>query len=406
MRTSNNFKVLFWLNAAKQKGEHAPIYARILINGKRAEVSLKKQTLVTYWDQIHKRTALDNHSEKELNTFLDRTQHELSLVYEGLCREYDLVTPAMVKNRFVGQDPEYRSLMELVRFHNSNMKGTLKPGTLKNYFTTEKYLKRFLLDHHRSGDIYLKQLNYGFILDFEQYLWNSPPLQGNNKLNHNGVMKHLERLKKLMGLAMDLEWLDRHPFARYRLKFHKHRSSFLDEFELDTLANGHLEKQGQCIVRDVFVFACYTGLSYSDVRKLRKANILRGIDGGKWIFTQREKNAQPVRIPLLGPAGEILERYKEFPSNEDGQLLPVYSNQKVNSYLKEITTELGIQKHLTFHSARHTFATTVTLSNGVPIETVSKMLGHTKITTTQGYARVLEQKISKDMQGLRNMLGT
>ena len=138
MRTSNNFKVLFWLNVAKQKGEHAPIYARILINGNRAEVSLKKQTLVTYWDQIHKRTALDNHPEKELNTFLDRTQHELSLIYEGLCREYELVGPAMVKNRFVGQDPEYRSLMEFVRFHNSHMKGTLKAGTLKNYFTTEK----------------------------------------------------------------------------------------------------------------------------------------------------------------------------------------------------------------------------------------------------------------------------
>ena len=107
----------------------------------------------------------------------------------------------------------------------------------------------------------------------------------------------------------------------------------------------------------------------------------------------------------MGPAGEILERYRDFPKTEEGQLLPVYFNQKVNSYLKEITTELRIQKHLTFHSARHTFATTVTLSNGVPIETVSKMLGHTKITTTQGYARVLEQKISKDMQYLRNTLG-
>src|SRR5690606_12284700 len=124
-------------------------------------------------------------------------------------------------------------------------------------------------------------------------------------------------------------------------------------------------------------------------------------DGDYWIFTQREKNEQPVKGPLLGRALQILDKYRTHPEHNKGRLLPVYANQKVNAYLKEITAVLGIPKNITVHSARHTFATTITLANGVPIETVSKLLGHTKISTTQVYARVLERKISEDMQKLK-----
>ncbi|HEY4787351.1 MAG TPA: site-specific integrase, partial [Bacteroidales bacterium] len=157
--------------------------------------------------------------------------------------------------------------------------------------------------------------------------------------------------------------------------------------------------------KDMFVFSCYTGLAYIDAFNLTSQNIGIGIDGQYWISTCRKKTDQPVRIPLLPKAMEIIEKYKTHPyAIAKGKLLPIYSNQKLNSYLKEIADLCGITKPLTFHIARHTFATTITLSNGVPIETVSKLLGHGSIRTTQVYAKVIERKVSDDMSLLREKL--
>ena len=372
MGTTRTFSIHFWLNIAKRNGDSAPIYARVTVDGKRAEISLQRQTSVTYWDTKAKKTTSRTPEGKALNTYLDQVYAKLLQCHKQLSAEFELVTAKSIKARFVGHDERHKTLLELVAYHNQNMKGVLKPGTLKNYYTTENYIRRFLVREKKTNDIYLKHLKYSFIIDFEQYLRKGPSLQNSNPLNNNGVMKHLERLRKLMNLAMDLEWLEKNPFTRYKLKFKRYKKEFLSQ--------------------------------YTDVRLLDKSNIVVGIDGERWIFTQREKNEQPVKIPLLEVAKQILEKYEDHPHLNQGKLLPVYSNQKTNAYLKEITALLGISKNLTFHSARHTFATTVTLSNGVPIETVSKMLGHTKISTTQVYARVLEEKISSDMSGLRRAL--
>ena len=217
-------------------------------------------------------------------------------------------------------------------------------------------------------------------------------------------MKHLERLKKMINLAQNLEWIDKNPFKRFKLKFHKYQRDFLSQIELEKLElfNG-LGKDHLRVTRDIFIFSCYTGLSYSDVKSLSPTDIVKGIDGKYWIFTQRQKNNQPIRVPLLDKAMFILKQYKEFSKNKN-TLLPVYSNQKINLYLKEIAKAVEIPKRLTFHSARHTFATTVTLSNNVPIETVSKLLGHSRLNTTQIYAKVLDHKISEDMNILRSKL--
>jgi integrase len=209
-------------------------------------------------------------------------------------------------------------------------------------------------------------------------------------------MKHLERFKKMMNLALKLEWIDKNPFANTKLKFEKYEKEFLTKTELSILECEEFSKASLNRTNDIFIFACYTGLSFIDVKNLTHKNIVLGIDGNRWIYTKREKNDTPVKIPLLRNALHILKKYENQITDSD-KLLPVISNQKINKYLKEINTIMGIRKKLTFHSARHTFATTVTLSNGVPIETVSKLLGHTKLSTTQIYARVLEQKISDDM---------
>jgi integrase len=283
------------------------------------------------------------------------------------------------------------------------MVSILKHGTLKNYFTTERYIKRYLKIKLKTNDIFLKQLSYKFIIDFEQFLRNGKSINDAQPLRNNGVMKHVERLKKLTKLALRLEWIEKDPFLRFSLKFKKHERTFLSQTELEILESAELPKEIHQKTRDIFVFACYTGLSYIDVKLLSDNHIVRGIDGDYWIFSKREKTDEPLKIPLLEKPLKILKKYDQEFHGQD-KLLPVFSNQKINEYLKEISTELKIKKRLSFHAARHTFATTVTLSNGVPIETVSKLLGHSKLATTQIYAKVLEQKLSGDMKLLRARL--
>jgi site-specific recombinase XerD len=215
-------------------------------------------------------------------------------------------------------------------------------------------------------------------------------------------MKHLERLIKMTNLAVKLEWLEKDPFHQFKLNFQKHNRSYLSERELELIEETMFKGSGYEKVRNVFLFSCYTGLSYIDVKELLQKQLVLGTDGNHWLHTRRAKTDEIVKIPLLSKA--IIDIYAvEMKQHSECRLLPVFSNQKMNSYLKVITKACGIHKNITFHSACHTFATTVTLSNGVPIETVSKMLGHAKLTTTQIYARVLEKKVGEDMQNLMNL---
>ena len=205
----------------------------------------------------------------------------------------------------------------------------------------------------------------------------------------------------MINLAVRLEWLDKDPFVNYKKRYKKTERSFLTERELRLIEETTFSGRGHERVKDTFLFSCYTGLAYGDVKALDVDHLRFGIDGNLWIHTKREKTDETVKVPLLPRAKQILEKYKDCDERlVHGKLLPVLSNQKTNVYLKEITKACGIHKNISFHTARHTFATTVTLSNGVPIETVSKMLGHTKLSTTQIYARVLEHKIGEDMQQL------
>ena len=405
MQTSKTFTIHFWINLTKEHNNLVPIYARITVDGKRAEISLKRSISVTSWDTKSKRSKSRSEEGKVLNIYLDRVYANLLDCHKQLIDESKFITAQAIKARYLGEDDQHKTLMDLVSYHNRNMKSILKPGTIKNYYTTERYLKRFLKRKLKTSDIYLKQLSYRFIIDFEQFLRNEKSINDAQPLKNNGVMKHLERLKKMSKLALRLEWLEKDPFIRFSLKFQKHERSFLSISELKCLEEAVFNIPKHEIARDMFVFACYTGLSYIDVKQLTKNNVARGIDGNYWIYSKREKTGETIKIPLLDKALQILEKYdKNDADNED--LLPIYSNQKTNVSLKEIASDLKIKKKLSFHVARHTFATTITLSNGVPIETVSKLLGHTKLSTTQIYARVLEQKLSNDMGILRDKLNS
>ena len=378
--------------------DNALIFARVTVNGLRTEISLQRSIPHILWDRKKARVRGNSQEARILNNHIEQTRSGLYDCYGQLKKDGKFISASVVKSRFLGTDEVNKTLLQLVSYHNQTMVRILRPGTLKNYNTTEAYIQKFLSKKYNS-DVFLKQLNYAFVIDFELYL------QSIDGLNNNGLMKHMERLKKLLKLALRLEWIDKDPSVNYQLRFDKTDRGYLSEEELKILEEGELEKPSHQIARDIFVFACYTGLSYADVRNLESNNIIIGIDGSKWISTRREKTSTAVRVPILDKAMEILNKYMEHPkSMYTNKLLPVYSNQKMNQYIREVCVKLELKKHLSFHLARHTFATTITLSNGVPIETVSKLLGHTKIATTQIYAKVIERKVSNDMQQLSSLL--
>ncbi|PKQ46584.1 site-specific integrase [Confluentibacter flavum] len=401
MQTNSTFSVIFFTRKSRSTANELSIYVRITVTGQRSEISLKRIVLVKEWDSSKNRGRGSTYGMRVLNSYLDQVYSQLLDCHKQLLEESKIITANAIKARYLGEDDNHKSLKELINYHNTNMVSVLKHGTLKNYYTTEKYLIKFLNHKLKTKDIYLKQLNYGFIIDFEQYLRNYKNTKKQLVLSNNGVMKHLERFKKIINLGIKLEWIQKNPFNQFQLKFDKYDRAYLTERELELLENTHYTNERLERVKDCFIFSCYTGLSYIDVKELTVDQITRGIDKKYWIFTKREKTDETVKVPILPPAMEILEKYNSISENSQVEsLLPLSSNQKTNAYLKEIARDCGINKNLTFHVARHTFATTVMLSNGVPIETVSKLLGHAKLSTTQIYARVVETKISEDIGNL------
>lgn len=393
------FSVLFFVRKHKRCTEKLSVYARITANGRRTELSLKRTVPVNYWDTSKGRGRGTSPAIRNLNQYLDQVYNKLLDCHKELSAENKIITAKSIKARFLGTDAKTKSLMELVEYHNKTMISILKPGTMKNYYTTEKYLKEFLAIKFQREDIFLSELNYKFITEFEVFIKTYSPFKDGKICSNNGTMKHLERLKKMVRLAVKLEWLPKNPFINYQLKFVKTDRQFLNDYELEKMENTEFSHPGLERAKDIFLFSCFSGLSYVDIKNLSPRQLVTGPDGKTWIYTKREKTSETVKIPLLFQAQEILSKYQNIRSKED-HLLPVISNQKINSYLKEVASACGIRKKISFHSARHTFATTVTLSNGVPIETVSKLLGHTKLSTTQIYARVLEQKLGSDMESL------
>ena len=396
MRTETTFGVIFYTRKKRNNPKMLDIYARVTVNTERAEISLKKDIHFSLWDNYRGRVKGNTAKAALINAYIEQVYGLLFASYKEVHLKGELITAKSVKLCFLGEGEERKTLMELVKYHNSNMHTTLKQGTTKNYYSTEKYLIKFLKEKKKSSDIWLSQLNYRFIVDFEHYIRTYRPKKARKTCGNNGTMKHLERLMKIVNLGVKMEWLEKDPFQNYKLNFIKNERSYLTQREIDLIVDTTFTSDAYERVKDVFLFSCYTGLSYVDVKELRTDQLLIGIDGNSWLHTKREKTNESVKIPLLPKAKEIAEKY-EVNKNVLGKLLPVLSNQKTNQYLKEIVKACGIHKHITFHSARHTFATTVTLSNGVPIETVSKLLGHSKLSTTQIYARVLQKKVAEDM---------
>lgn len=405
MRTTNTFSVLFWLNSQKAVNDPAIIYARVTVNQKRVLISLKRKVSVELWDDHRKRIKGHSAEAKQINQYLDFAQSRFYQCYQELNSKGKKVTAQLVKASFLGIDENSKTLQELIQYHSKKIESTLSTGTIQNFGITEGYINKFLTKERNTTDLYLRELDYKFLCDFENFLQSYWPKGHYRAMTHNTIMKHIQRLRKMVTLAYHLEWTEKDPFRRWKTTLEKREREFLSANELSNLETYELPVERLERVRDLFVFSCYTGISYADIMKLSLDNISMGIDGRNWITTRRQKTKTPIKVPLLEPALQLIRKYSDHPITEvTGTLLPVITNEKLNVYLKEVALICGIKKNLTFHMARHTFATTITLSNGVPIETVSKLLGHTKITTTQIYAKVIEKKVSEDMDALRSLL--
>lgn len=408
MKATNRFSIHFKIRSERTRDGLAPVLLGIAVDGQKSYMSLKNfQADTEHWDLVRGCGRKETKQGRAINEYLD----EVRMTIKGHYRDLELsgarITCEALKDAFLGNVQEDAPILfsELVAFHNEQALALLSTGTMRHYYVTQRYFTKFFKQKFKKEDVPLSVLNYKFIADFEIFLYNHQPADHQKPMDTNGVLKHLVRLKKMVNLAISLGWLDKDPFKGFKIKKKKVEKEFLNEWELDSIKKKTLDIERLAMVRDMFVFCCFTGLSYVDLINLKPEHIVKGIDAKPWIKTFRQKTSIPVNTPLLGQAQEILSIYRDNArAKAKGTLFPVISNQKVNSYLKEIADLCGIKKNLTFHIARHTFATTVTLSNGVPIETVSKMLGHTKIATTQIYARVLEKKVSDDMAQLRKKL--
>lgn len=405
MRTQSTFSVLFWIYSKRAKENQTAIYARISINGRKLNISLKRKVDVDLWDPKKQKLMGKSPYAKELNQFLEQERSTLFQCYQDLRMEGAVISVETIKSRYFGDREHLFSLEDIFEYHNNNMFSKLKRNTTRLYITSQNYIRGFVEEVYGRKDLYLKELDYSFIVKFENYLRAVKPRHYRKNLQHNAVMKHIQRLRKMITLAYHLDWIEKDPFVKFKPHLERRERGFLTPEELEGIESVKLEIPRLKKVRDLFIFSCYTGISFGDLILLTPQNLVIGIDKKFWIITRREKNGNQVKVPLLAKAMNLLEEYK---SNEEcrikNSLLPTITNQKANSYLKEIAAKCGIKKNLTFHLARHTFATTVALSNGVPIETVSKILGHKKLSTTQIYAKVIERKVGEDMELLQHKL--
>jgi site-specific recombinase XerD len=379
------------------------IYMKITVNGISSEICTKRKCEPDKWNVSAGRLNGKSDSIKALNSYLDTMRQKVFEAKRKLIETDKTVSPENIKNLVLERNKNIHKhmLLEVFKYHNDQMAILVgrdyAPGTLERYITSYKHTKSFLEYRYKLTDIDITKLNFEFITEYE--FW----LKSIRKCGHNSTMKYLSNFKKIINRCLRNGWLQRDPFLGFNMSKKEVERTALTEYELEILSTKTFSVERLSIVKDIFLFSCYSGLAYADVKKLNRSEIMIGIDGEKWIFTKRQKTDISSRIPLLPAALQILNRYTEHPQCKyEDRVLPVLSNQKMNAYLKEIADLCGITKNLTYHIARHTFATTVTLSNGVPIETVSKMLGHRNIKTTQHYAKILDKKISEDMKSLRS----
>ena len=388
----STFRVLFFLKRDKQKANGMiPLFCRITVDGQEVRFGMKREINPKYWDVKSGKATGRSEEAVEINTLMDNTKTAIIKVYREMQERENCVTAEKVKNAFLGVNGGKNMLLPF--FYEINQKKkvlvgkTLSPATYDRYCLVRKHLAEFLSQDCKLSDIALKEIDYRFVCNFERFMVVS------HRCNDNTTIRYLHMFKHVITTAIKFGLIYKNPFADYQFKQKKSDRGFLTQEEVEIMMQQKFKSKRLERVRDMFVFCCFTGLSYIDVKNLSKDMICTLFDK-PWIIGKRGKTDVGFQVPLMEIPKKILEKYKGTLS--DNRLLPVARNRKENLSMREVCKQCGINKRVTFHMARHTFAT-LTLSKGVSIESVSKMLGHTNIQTTQIYARITPQKIRDDM---------
>ena len=399
---TNNLHILFWLyKSKKNKQNEAPIYLRITYNNERKNISTGYYLHPVRWDDTKAMVKGSKDDAKQINSYISQTKATLMELFNDMLKNRDINLDILV-DRLFGRDVNKMTLMELVEHHNTDFYARI--GTDYTFSTYEKYdilrrkLEAFIQFKYQKKDIRLKDLGHKFMADFDFYLKN------HDKNEHNTATKYLKNLKKILNTGVVNGWVEENPFENFRSTYKDVDRVYLSQAELDMLEEKYFRLERLRLVRDMFMFQCYTGLAYSDMAKLTAGNVSPGIDGNKWIITRRKKTDVRAAIPLLPKAEELMNKYDNGTTSPTRPLFPFYAIQKFNAYLHEIAEICGIHKNLTSHVGRRTFATTIALANGIGLETISKVLGHTSTKITSQYAVVTDHKISQDMAKLREKL--
>lgn len=396
-----SFGLFFFLKQPKnQKSEERYVYIRITVDGISKEVSTKRIWSASRWDHHAGRAKGTKEDALALNTHLSAFEASVYSAKSQLMQTGKTITAVGIKAILTGTDESGKTVLQAFKEHNDKMRELVgkdyAEGTMERFDTAYDHVQSFIKWKYDREDLILRELNYDFISEYS--FW----LKAIRKCNHNTTIKYISNFKKVVLECKRKGWLRSDPFIEFKMTLDEVEINPLEDEEITAIVNKDFHTTRLNNVRDIFIFSCFTGLAYADVKGLTYGNITRRVDGNLWIDTRRQKTGTPIRVPLLPQALDIMLRYREINIAENtDKVLPVLSNQKMNAYLKEIADLCGITKNLTFHLARHTFATTVTLANGVPLESVSKMLSHKSIKQTQHYAKIVDLKVSRDMDVLR-----
>lgn len=394
------FGLLFYIRRDKtnKRGE-APVFMRLTINGERVDASIKRFIEPHAWNSAKGKANEKSRGGKDLNLYLDAISANILRIQRDLELDKKEVSAQIILNRYLGKEQSDRhTLMEVFRAHNEKCRAlsgiSLAPATVIRYETTLRLTEEFLQKNYKKEDCYLDEVTNQFIEDFEFFLKTV------RRCCHNTTTKYLLNFKKIIRIALAKGWMKKDPFAQVHFHFEPVEREFLEKQELKAMLNKEITITRLAQVRDIFCFCCLTGLAFTDVQQLRPEHLVADIHGKIWIRKARQKTKNMCNIPLLDEAQKIIDRYREHPyCQTHGVLLPVCSNQKMNSYLKELADICGIRKNLSTHCARHTFAT-LTLASGATIDNVAKMLGHANVNMTRRYAKVLDSSIMRDMEAV------
>lgn len=382
----------------------APIQMQITIDGERIFFTTNQKIEIENWEEKTGRAIGKTPKIKVLNELLDKMNVDAHKAYNEMKHLNEEITSESLRKKLIGADePTKKRLCELSKMYNEHtykLVGIdLNEATWERYKAYANKLSEFIKTKFKVDDILMHQLKYSFIIEFDYYL------KTEIKLHQNTIVKYIQYLNRVMDFAVNNEWVDKNIFQNYKVSIKESKREYLSVDELQRIVEKEIKIKRLIEVRDCFVFCCYTGYAYKDAAKLTPDHIVTGINGKKWIYTERKKTENVSNVPLLEPALEIIEKYKDHPICVNRKrLLPMKSNQKLNSYLKELADICGIEKPMTMHIARHTFATTVLLTNGVSMEATSKMLGHKSIKTTQIYGKIVESRVGMEMDNLSNKL--